>query len=268
MVRVSGSVDGGRFRHVRGVTGEHPRPADAGQEAARRAARARGGGGTSQGSKAAEAIPAPARRTVAGFPAVPQPPTSADHAKAARDRRLTAEAAPPRRSETATWPDPDDKANTRTPKVVKGRQRGVGSIARLYRRNSPEITREHVEAAHRLLLAWNGATIGYSGRSMTGESSGHIAAGPSQGPKVLALRQLDDARTVARAFRAVGPAAAPMLRFIVIENHDVASWAVLQEGLTGKKPCPKCCMGRLLSALDILVVALDVPAGDAATRAG
>ena len=139
--------------------------------------------------------------------------------------------------------------------------RGMGVVARLARRNSPEITAQHVEAAHRLALAWSGATIGYAGgRSMTGESTGRMAPGPSQGPGAAALHQAADAGLVARALRAVGSAAVPMVKYILIDGHDVSSWTAARTAATGRRHCCKNTMGRLLSALDHLVVALDVPA--------
>ena len=143
--------------------------------------------------------------------------------------------------------------------MVQGRARGAGTVARLFKRNSPEVTAEHCEAAHRLLLAWSGCTIGYSARSMTGEGLGRASAGPSQGPNATALHQWEDARTVARALRAVGPAAVPLVRFVVLDGGDVQAWAKLQTATTGRRHCAKCAMGRLLQCLDLLVVALDVP---------
>ena len=87
----------------------------------------RGVGGPLPLAVAPEAVPAPAVRAVPGFPPVPRGPSADDRARLARDRRLAAEQAPPRRSEGATWSDPDDNLTTRAPKLVKGRMRGVMS---------------------------------------------------------------------------------------------------------------------------------------------
>ena len=170
-----------------------------------------------------------------------------------------AEAAPARRSEPASWADPSDPLATRTPPTIKGRARGQGTVARLHRRGSPEITVQHVEAAHRLLCAWDGSRTGYSPRALLGERTGGVSAGPLQGPGAAALHQHTDSTTVARALRAVGPAAIPMVKHVVIEGHDLQSWARLRTEATGHRVCVKACMGRLLAALDHLVVALDVP---------
>jgi len=183
-------------------------------------------------------------------------PSAADRARQDRKRRIAGEATPPRRSEAATWPCPDDKANTRTPPTIKGRRRSVGVVARLFARGSAEITRAHVEAAHLLSCAWAGARVGYTSRSLCGESSGRTAAGPTQGPPATAVRQSADAATVQRAFRAVGPAAVP---FVLLDGGDLAGWCAMQAGLTGRKPCAKCAMGRLLGCLDRLLDVFGLP---------
>ena len=199
-------------------------------------------------------------RVAAGFPAEERGPSVTERARQARDKRLASEAAPARRSEPGTWLDPDDTGTgTRTPKTIKGRRRTVGVVARLYGRGSAEISRSHVEAAAMLGAAWDGSRIGYSARSMTGESTGRGSIGPMMGPPAAATRQAADAATVQRAFRAVGVTAIPLVRFVLLDNGDLSAWCALQAGLTGRKPCPKCSLGRLLSCLDRLIDVFGLP---------
>ena len=51
----------------------------------------------------------------------------------------------------------------------------------------------------------------------------------------------------------------PMLRSVILDGGDLQSWAKLQTETTGQRHCSKCTMGRLLAALDPLVICLDLP---------
>ena len=191
-------------------------------------------------------------------PSVPQPvppitpgPTVDDLARIAKGARIASEQAVPPKSDLATWDDPEDLMRTRSPKQVKGRRRG-DVLGRSQRRGT-DVTRDHVEAAHRFRLDWDVAHIGLSGGNPLQEKVGGSAAGPSSGPTKLATRRAAAEREVSRVLKRLGPAASARMLFVVVENRDIAAWCCMFRDHHGvKKPDPKLELGRLLAALDQL----------------
>lgn len=181
---------------------------------------------------------------------------SASAAYQARLMRLAAEAAPPAKADGSVWDDPEDRLTTRQPKQIKGHRRG-DVLGRLHRRGSSYVTREHVLAGQQFATAWDLAHIGPSHGAALAERVGGGMAGPRAGPGLEATQRAAAERDVARTLRAIGPAAVPLLIWTVIDSRDVAAWCAARiDPRTGKKPCAKVQMGRLLGVLDRLAEAL------------
>ena len=164
---------------------------------------------------------------------------------------MASEAALPPKSDAATWDDPEDAVQTRTPKQVKGRRRG-DVLGRSYRRGT-SVTRDHVEAAHRFRLDWDVAHIGLSGGNPLQEKVGGAGPGPSSGPTKLATRRAMAEREVQRVLKRLGPAASARLIWVVIENKEIPAWcSMFREHYGVKKPDTKQEFGRMLAGLDQL----------------
>ena len=182
-------------------------------------------------------------------PAIAPRPTADDLSRTARDARIASEQATPPRSDPATWDDPLDALATKSPKQVKGRRRG--DVLGRYSRRGTNVTRDHVEAAHRFRLDWDVARIGLSGGNPLADKVGGAKPGPCLGPTKLAARRASAEREVARILRRLGPAASARMLFVVVENRDIAAWCCMFRDHYGvKKPDPKLELGRLLAALD------------------
>ena len=186
---------------------------------------------------------------------------SSAQAKAARAHavRLAIEGAAPRQAQPTSWSDPGDVCTTRTPKLVRGFTRG-NALRRLAARGSSDISPQHLDAAHVLCLAHDGARIGYSGPVPVVETLRvGRSSSPCQGPSNAALRQEADNLLLRRVLIGVGPAARPLLIHVVVLGRDVASYAAAHpDPVTGRRPCPKKLLGRLCAHLDRLVEILNL----------
>ena len=204
------------------------------------------------------ATPAPAPAVAPPAPCLPpahHPTPKADAAslRAASDakrRRIHALSEPPAHSDGASWPDPDDQVQTRTPPQVRGFKRGA-ILEKMQRRGS-DISREQIVGAAAFALDWDISTIGLTGRSPLEEGANRVAAGPVSGPSLAATEQARRGREVVRLLRQVGPDPAPaLLVHVVVLNRGVAAWCDEHPRPDGRPPCAKQIMGRLLGVLDI-----------------
>ena len=184
-------------------------------------------------------------------PPVSSSPSVDERSITARTARIASEDATPPKSEASVWDDPFGTANTKVPKQIKGRRRG--DVLGRYSRRGTNVTRDHVEAAHRFRLDWDVAHIGLSGMNPLADKVGGTKPGPVLGPTKLATRRAAAEREVQRVLRRFGPAASARLLWVIVENKEISAWCCMFSEHHGvKKPDPKLEFGRLLAGLDQL----------------
>lgn len=156
----------------------------------------------------------------------------------------------PVNADESVWNDPADLVNTRSPKQVRGHRRG-DVVGHMLRRGT-DVTRDHVEAAHRFRVDWDIAHIGRSGASALAEKVGGIMPAPKTGPGAVAIEQAVKQREVLRVLRFVGDAGVPILLAVVIRNLDINGWCATELERTQRKPDRKKEFGKLLMVLSRL----------------
>lgn len=171
----------------------------------------------------------------------------------AREMRLAAEQAPPLKAQLSVWDCPDDLVNTRTPKQVRAyrRQDVLGHMAR----SGCNVSKDMLIASRLFQATHDGATIGYSSGDPLQDRVGGSPPGPSMGPSKNSVRQITNAKDVARILACLGSAAAKMLVHVLIHNMDIAAWCRMHrdDKLDRKRE-----MGKLLAALTHLVEIMGV----------
>jgi hypothetical protein len=148
-----------------------------------------------------------------------------------------------------TWVDPDDlRPNVRTGRTVTG-HRAFCPLRWCQKRHGgrSSFNEEHVAAADRLRVAFDGARLGFAALK-DWRPIQSIAYRPSMGPTATALRQLRCRRAFDRAWNLFDSPARRLLALVVLENLAVGPTA---ETLGLTKPLAT---QKLVEALDRLVV--------------